>query len=186
MNEWSLPTRTKNLSKKVKSTPAFEFLKGNGIPKKRLSALNKSSFVVVDLEGDSEDEVLEQAFGAPCYSTEILNQPLCDSSIVDLHRSRPTCAYELCLSCCHEIREGSLSSRAEMKFQYVDRGSDYVHDGDPLPCDFESAEDQGEPTVVLWNANDDGSISCAPKEMGCCGDCVLELKLSFQWDAFQS
>ncbi|KAF2283014.1 hypothetical protein GH714_043381 [Hevea brasiliensis] len=41
--------------------------------------------------------------------------------------------------------------------------------------DFENAEDQGEPTVVLWNANDDGSISCAQKNGGC-GDCVLELK----------
>ncbi|KAF2322085.1 hypothetical protein GH714_006452 [Hevea brasiliensis] len=32
---------------------------GNGIPRKRLN--KRSSFVVVDLEGDSEDEVLEQA-----------------------------------------------------------------------------------------------------------------------------
>ncbi|XP_057998314.1 lysine-specific demethylase JMJ26-like [Hevea brasiliensis] len=362
-DEWSLPTRTKNSSKKVKLTPAFEFSKGNGIPKKRLN--KRSSFVVVDLEGDSEDEVLEQAcimnirarkrartsdseavkrnhmytrlengdfanaslgtsssspssasdmksngsssrtrtmrnlkakiearpkchqcmknerkIVVPCkkckskiYCVQCIKQwypqmteeeiaeqcpycrrncncnaclhssgliktskrditdsekiqhlkyliksllPFleqiceeqtqemqieasiqgsspeiaenfcnndervycnhCATSIVDLHRSCPKCAYELCLSCCHEIREGSLSSRAEMKFRYVDRGSDYMHGGDPLPCDFENAEDQGEPTVVLWNANDDGSISCAPKEMGGCGDCVLELK----------
>ncbi|KAF2303969.1 hypothetical protein GH714_025704 [Hevea brasiliensis] len=328
-DEWSLPTRTKNSSKKVKLTPAFEFSKGNGIPKKRLN--KRSSFVVVDLEGDSEDEVLEQACimnirarkrartsdseavkrnhmytrlengdfanaslgtsssspssasdmksngsssrtramrnlkviylwypqmteeeiaeqcpycrrncncnaclhssgliktskrditdsekiqhlkyliksllpfleqiceeqtqemqieasiqgSSPeiaenfCNNDERVYCNHCATSIVDLHRSCPKCAYELCLSCCHEIREGSLSSRAEMKFRYVDRGSDYMHGGDPLPCDFENAEDQGEPTVVLWNANDDGSISCAPKEMGGCGDCVLELK----------
>ncbi|KAF2283018.1 hypothetical protein GH714_043385 [Hevea brasiliensis] len=324
-DEWSLPTRTKNSSKKVKLTPAFEFSKGNGIPKKRLN--KRSSFVVVDLEGDSEDEVLEQACimnirarkrartsdseavkrnhmytrlengdfanaslgtsssspssasdmksngsssrtramrnlkviylwypqmteeeiaeqcpycrrncncnaclhssgliktskrditdsekiqhlkyliksllpfleqiceeqtqemqieasiqgSSPeiaenfCNNDERVYCNHCATSIVDLHRSCPKCAYELCLSCCHEIREGSLSSRAEMKFRYVDRGSDYMHGGDPLPCDFENAEDQGEPTVVLWNANDDGSISCAPKEMGGCGDCV--------------
>ncbi|KAF2322084.1 hypothetical protein GH714_006419 [Hevea brasiliensis] len=229
-DEWSLP-RTKNSSKKVKLTPAFEFSKGNGIPKKRLN--KRSSFVVVDLEGDSEDEVLEQACimnirarkrartsdseavkrnhmytrlengdfanaslgtsssspssasdmksngsssrtrtmrnlktskrditdsekiqhlkyliksllpfleqiceeqtqemqieasiqgSSPeiaenfCNNDERVYCNHCATSIVDLHRSCPKCAYELCLSCCHEIREGSLSSRAEMKF----------------------------------------------------------------------
>ncbi|KAJ9169165.1 hypothetical protein P3X46_020626 [Hevea brasiliensis] len=369
--EWSPPTRTKNSSKKMKLTPAFEFLEGKGIPKKQRSALNKgNNSVVVDLESDSEDEVSEEVciinmrerkrarnssreiikenpkdtiegnvgftnaslhtssssstssstssasamkndgssnstcalrnlkakiearpkchqcmkserrIVVPCqkckskiYCVQCIKQwypkmteeeiaeqcpycrrncncnvclhssgliktskrditdsqkvqhlqyliksllpfleQLCEeqnqeiqieacilgsspeiaenfcnndervycnhcaTSIVDLHRSCPKCAYELCLSCCQEIREGSLSSRAEIKFEYVNRGSEYMHGGDPLPCGFENPEDQGEPPFVLWNANDDGSISCAPKEMGGCGDCVLELK----------
>ncbi|KAF2322081.1 hypothetical protein GH714_006393 [Hevea brasiliensis] len=330
-DEWSLPTRTKNSSKKVKLTPAFEFSKGNGIPKKRLN--KRSSFVVVDLEGDSEDEVLEQAcimnirarkrartsdseavkrnhmytrlengdfanaslgtsssspssasdmksngsssrtrtmrnlkakiearpkchqcmknerkIVVPCkkckskiYCVQCIKQWYPQMTEEEIAEQCPYCRRNCnCNACLHssgliktskrditdsekiqhlkyliksllpfleqiceeqtqemqieasiqgsspEIAEnfcnnddvsiGSLSSRAEMKFQYVDRGSDYMHGGDPLPFDFENAEDQGEPTVVLWNANDDGSISCAPKEMGGCGDCVLELK----------
>lgn len=100
----------------------------------------------------------------------------CATSIVDLHRSCPKCAYELCLNCCQEIRAESLSSRAEIKYEYLNRGSEYMHGGDPLPCVFENPEDQGDPPLVMWNANDDGSIYCAPKAMGGCGDCILELK----------
>ncbi|RDY14574.1 Lysine-specific demethylase JMJ25, partial [Mucuna pruriens] len=101
----------------------------------------------------------------------------CATSIVDLHRSCPNCSYELCLSCCQEIRDGSIRPRAEMKFQHVNRGYDYMHGGDPLPvpCDSETSEGHIEPTTV-WNGKSDGSISCAPKEMGGCGSAVLELK----------
>lgn len=30
--------------------------------------------------------------------------------------------------------------------------------------------------MVQWNANKDGRITCAPKEIGGCGECTLELK----------
>lgn len=105
----------------------------------------------------------------------------CATSIIDLHRSCPKCSYELCLSCCKEIRNGSIIPHSEMKFQYVDRGYDYMHggDGDPLQavsCDFDTSESN----VVIftkWNPNSDGSVECAPKEFGGCGGgCVLELK----------
>ncbi|KAJ6376918.1 hypothetical protein OIU76_025967 [Salix suchowensis] len=68
-----------------------------------------------------------------CYSNERVYCNYCATSIVDFHRSCQKCAYELCLSCCREIREGSLSSCAEKKFRCVDRGFDYMHGGDPLP-----------------------------------------------------
>ncbi|KAF2303669.1 hypothetical protein GH714_021099 [Hevea brasiliensis] len=179
--EWSPPTRTKNSSKKMKLTPAFEFLEGKGIPKKQRSALNKgNNSVVVDLESDSEDEVSEEVCiinmrerkrarnssreiikenpkdtiegnvgSSPeiaenfCNNDERVYCNHCATSIVDLHRSCPKCAYELCLSCCQEIREGSLSSRAEIKFEYVNRGSEYMHGGDPLPCGFENLRIKG-------------------------------------------
>ncbi|KAJ4850026.1 hypothetical protein Tsubulata_014061 [Turnera subulata] len=101
----------------------------------------------------------------------------CATSIMDFHRSCPKCSFELCLGCCREIRKQGLSVRPEIKFQYVNRGSDYMHGGDPLPCDSKIVEDHCEPLAVTWKANDDGSISCAPHEMnGCGGDCKLELK----------
>ncbi|KAJ6333790.1 hypothetical protein OIU77_009635 [Salix suchowensis] len=57
-----------------------------------------------------------------CYSNERVYCNYCATSIADFHRSCQKCAYELCLSCCREIREGSLSSCAEKKFRCVDRG----------------------------------------------------------------
>ncbi|KDO78329.1 hypothetical protein CISIN_1g002333mg [Citrus sinensis] len=100
----------------------------------------------------------------------------CATSIIDLHRSCPKCSYELCLTCCKEICEGRLSGRAEMKFQYVNRGYGYMQGGDPLPesCLHQTPDVHVEPSV-MWSADDNGTISCPPTEMGGCGDCVLEL-----------
>ncbi|KAF5728904.1 hypothetical protein HS088_TW21G01058 [Tripterygium wilfordii] len=111
-----------------------------------------------------------------CYNDERVYCDYCATSIVDLHRSCPKCSYELCLRCCQEIRERGFSTRAELTFQYVNRGFDYMHGGDPLAnyCHSESAQIYIEP--VMWNAENDGSITCAPKELDGCGDCVLELK----------
>ncbi|CAI0625963.1 unnamed protein product [Linum tenue] len=105
----------------------------------------------------------------------------CATSIVDFHRCCPKCNFELCLGCCQEIRDGSILSRTEMKFQYVDHGLDYMHGGDPLnyfPSQF--PEGMTEPSIaLLWNANKDGSIPCPPEEIGGCGDSVLQLKRIF-------
>uniref|UniRef100_A0A6N2NDL6 JmjC domain-containing protein n=1 Tax=Salix viminalis TaxID=40686 RepID=A0A6N2NDL6_SALVM len=111
-----------------------------------------------------------------CYSNERVYCNYCATSIADFHRSCQKCAYELCLSCCREIREGSLSSCAEKKIRYVDRGFDYMHGGDPLPCQYQNPFDLSESLVLPWNASEDGSISCPPQELGGCGDCLLELK----------
>jgi lysine-specific demethylase 3 len=58
----------------------------------------------------------------------------------------------------------------------VDRGFDYMHGGDPLPCQYQNPYDHSESLVLPWNASEDGSISCPPQELGGCGDCLLELK----------
>lgn len=59
---------------------------------------------------------------------------------------------------------------------YQDRDYDYMHGGDPLQesCDTESLNEKVEP-LIKWAVEDDGSIKCAPREMGGCGECVLEL-----------
>ncbi|GLU15536.1 hypothetical protein SLE2022_320160 [Rubroshorea leprosula] len=112
-----------------------------------------------------------------CCNNERVYCNHCATSIVDLHRSCPKCCYELCLSCCQEIREGSLFSRAAVSFQYINRGYDYIHGGDPSIDSFlsETAKDYVA-SLVQWNANEDGRITCAPKEIGGCGECTLELK----------
>ncbi|KAJ8754768.1 hypothetical protein K2173_012157 [Erythroxylum novogranatense] len=100
----------------------------------------------------------------------------CATSIVDFHRCCPKCNYELCLHCCQEIRKTGLSIRSELKFQCKNRGYDYMHGGEALPCESEETEKCDLPLAFQWKANNDGSIPCAPKELGGCGDCELELK----------
>nr|KJB69247.1 hypothetical protein B456_011G012300 [Gossypium raimondii] len=60
---------------------------------------------------------------------------------------------------------------------YWDRGWDYMHGEDPLPESYlqEKVEKQPGPSIQ-WEANNDGSITCPPKEIGGCSDCRLELK----------
>ncbi|KAF8071414.1 hypothetical protein N665_1128s0013 [Sinapis alba] len=101
----------------------------------------------------------------------------CATSIVDLHRSCPKCSYELCLNCCQEIREGLFSERPEMKLDFVYRGSRYIHGEDAEPSSSSVLEDEAnDKPFIKWTADDNGSIACASKELGGCGDCVLELK----------
>lgn len=102
----------------------------------------------------------------------------CATSITDLHRSCPECSYELCLSCCQEIRKGRpLTSRADVKFQYIDRGYDYIHGGYPLTkSSLSKSSEEHLESFTKWSCNDDGSVICAPKEIGGCNNCVLELK----------
>ncbi|KAH1116168.1 hypothetical protein GLYMA_17G010600v4 [Glycine max] len=141
-------------------------------------------------EQSQEEQIEAKLLGKSSFEIEI-HQSLCGdgervycdhcaTSIIDLHRSCPNCSYELCLSCCQEIRDGSITPRAELKFPYVNRGYDYMHGGDPLPvpCDLETSEGHIEPSTV-WKAKSDGSISCAPKELGGCGSAVLELRCIF-------
>lgn len=61
-----------------------------------------------------------------------------------------------------------------------------MHGGDSLPCHSKNPKDHIEPLDLLWRVNDDRSIPCAPKEMGGCGDCVLELKriLPMGWTSY--
>ncbi|XP_061372519.1 lysine-specific demethylase JMJ26-like [Gastrolobium bilobum] len=112
-----------------------------------------------------------------CSDDERIYCDHCATSIVDLYRSCPKCSFEICLTCCQEIRNRSISPRPELKFEYVNKGIEYMHGGPPQPvyCDLGTSEGTIE-IYTDWNANSDGSIRCAPKEMGGCGDCVLELK----------
>ncbi|CAH8388060.1 unnamed protein product [Eruca vesicaria subsp. sativa] len=102
----------------------------------------------------------------------------CATSIADLHRSCPKCSYELCLNCCQEIRQGLITERPEIKLQYVDKGYRYMH-GDMAPSfssvSEEPEEEEAKPSAN-WNPGFNGSITCAPKELGGCGECTLELK----------
>ncbi|XP_043717893.1 lysine-specific demethylase JMJ25-like [Telopea speciosissima] len=52
----------------------------------------------------------------------------CKTSIVDFHRSCPNCSYDLCLTCCGEIRNGCLlGGEEEVSMQFCDRGKEFLN-----------------------------------------------------------
>ncbi|XP_026392740.1 lysine-specific demethylase JMJ25-like isoform X1 [Papaver somniferum] len=135
--------------------------------------------VEAGIQGISSSEI--QLTEAPFYSDERVYCNNCATSIVDLHRSCQSCTYELCLSCCREIRKGNLLGGAdEVLYNYSYRGFDYMHGGDPLSesSDVSRCMDQVE-TFTKWYSHDNGAVPCPPKEMGGCGNQILELKRIF-------
>eukprot|EP00268_Persea_americana_P029377 TRINITY_DN2841_c0_g1_i3.p1 TRINITY_DN2841_c0_g1~~TRINITY_DN2841_c0_g1_i3.p1 ORF type:complete len:1600 (+),score=371.99 TRINITY_DN2841_c0_g1_i3:372-5171(+) len=113
----------------------------------------------------------------------------CRTSIVDFHRSCSNCSYELCLSCCREIREGHPLRPAEAAMHFPDRGKNYLHGGKPTPMtavqksaidlDVEMSHADPVSPLIEWKADGNGRIPCPPKELGGCGECLLDLKCIF-------
>ncbi|XP_074357463.1 lysine-specific demethylase JMJ26-like isoform X1 [Apium graveolens] len=113
-----------------------------------------------------------------CHNEERVYCNHCATSIVDLHRSCPNCSFELCLQCCWEIRNGRLlGDQSKVRFEYVSKGNNYIHGGDPLPeSTYLNTSRSRTKKLNVWVAEQDGSITCPPKDMGGCGNCPLELR----------
>lgn len=112
------------------------------------------------------------------YGDERVYCDHCSTSIIDLHRSCPSCSYELCLACCREFRRhGCLEDADKAPLRFLNRGKDYMHGGDPQQefCWVEGSSDQIR-QPIKWISMDYGIIRCAPVEMGGCSSCALELK----------
>ncbi|XP_057959187.1 lysine-specific demethylase JMJ26-like [Malania oleifera] len=123
-----------------------------------------------------------------CEKDERVYCDNCRTSIVDFHRNCPKCSYDLCLSCCREIRDGCLKGCAdEVTVQYVDRGKAYLHGELRLPVERKGHPDSfGNSSSYVrvrptseWKAKKNGDIPCPSKELGGCGRCRLELKCIF-------
>nr|CAB3448521.1 unnamed protein product [Digitaria exilis] len=132
-----------------------------------------------------------------CKSNERIYCNNCRTSIVDFHRSCNTCSYDLCLSCCRELRQGhprvgvtsdkvslpdvgdnedwqeGISQNKDIRQEPSDGHNDILIDG-VLP-----SEDQT-PDLRKWRVNSNGSIPCPPKELNGCGSSLLELKCLFE------
>lgn len=117
----------------------------------------------------------------------------CNTSIVDFHRSCTSCSYNLCLSCCHEFRQGKLSGGLkENKIMYPYRKRACTSDN-KLRSDRKknSSVKQGSKSVASptlprnWKVYKDGRICCPPKDFGGCGgNIILDLRClsPFGWD----
>ncbi|XP_059292854.1 lysine-specific demethylase JMJ29-like isoform X9 [Lycium ferocissimum] len=76
----------------------------------------------------------------------------CSAFIVDFHRSCSSCSFELCLTCCKELRNGNLLADAsEVRMQFIDNGPGYLHAVDTRRANFRHFRlhlCKGEPVVV--------------------------------------
>ncbi|GFP84407.1 lysine-specific demethylase jmj25 [Phtheirospermum japonicum] len=110
---------------------------------------------------------------AACDQDERMYCDNCQTSIADYHRTCPSCSYDLCLSCCRELRDGQLQGGEEGKpIQFFDYGLEYLH-GSQV-----NSEDNVFSTSD-WKSNENGAIPCPPKGKGGCGQAILELKCLF-------
>ncbi|XP_077212551.1 lysine-specific demethylase JMJ27-like isoform X4 [Tasmannia lanceolata] len=115
----------------------------------------------------------------------------CYTSIVDFHRSCPNCSYDLCLSCCRELREGRKPGGNEAKSARAHGQGINVNGRSSGSRKSFGWESQALPATnggILnmscsfpdWKARDDGSIPCPPKECGGCGTELLALRRNFK------
>ncbi|CAL0300508.1 unnamed protein product [Lupinus luteus] len=110
----------------------------------------------------------------------------CKTSIFDYHRSCRECSFDLCLTCCHELRDGQLLGGADpFELGFIKCSLHYLHgekekEKEPeiheLPADAEP--DIRGWSRSGWHAESDGSIPC-PKVNDECSHSFLELKSIF-------
>lgn len=119
---------------------------------------------------------------AVCCNDERIYCNNCSTSIVDFHRSCPNCSFDLCLTCCREIRGGCPQGGGnDIVVQYSDGVKSYGEK--PLTSlsdkKSSSSSEVDKMTKPAWNAKETGDIPCPPEEMGGCGHDRLELKCLF-------
>nr|XP_017233026.1 PREDICTED: lysine-specific demethylase JMJ25-like [Daucus carota subsp. sativus] len=102
----------------------------------------------------------------------------CGTSIADYHPSCTKCRYDLCISCCRDLRAGSLQAgHMGSMNQYKNPGVGYLHGETCKPrsnrtVGTSSATKDGGPRKAKlpeWRPNKDDSISCPPESLGGCG-----------------
>ncbi|PWA78803.1 JmjC domain-containing protein [Artemisia annua] len=102
-----------------------------------------------------------------CNGDERMYCDCCKTSIFDLHRSCPSCNYDLCLQCCWELRDGNLQGyKEEVIFQFEDPGTEYLHGGKSKRNVVKGSANllqRKKKQNYDWNTLDDGTIPCAPK-----------------------
>ncbi|KAJ4719424.1 lysine-specific demethylase JMJ25 [Melia azedarach] len=105
---------------------------------------------------------------------------ICRIPIIDYHRHCVNCMYDLCLSCCQDLREASTSEvKGELSENNAAGRSEHTQNASEqfktskLRLNFSDK-------FPRWKANSDGSIPCPPKEYGGCGYRSLNLSRIFK------
>ncbi|KAJ4827840.1 hypothetical protein Tsubulata_012985 [Turnera subulata] len=160
----------------------------------------------IQKEQISELEIESKIRGAELTETDITRTQVesderiycnnCNTSIVDFHRScpNPGCGYDLCLTCCQELRDGFQPGGNEAQTSHqqfvervqVDNTEGEEHKDASKRKKRSVCSNVNDPKVEMpghfpdWKANTDGSIPCPPKKRGGCGTATLELRRKFK------
>ncbi|KAG9140563.1 hypothetical protein Leryth_016078 [Lithospermum erythrorhizon] len=104
---------------------------------------------------------------------------LCRIPIIDYHRHCPNCSYDLCLSCCREVREASPETLIEDAGNQIPERND---EREGITVHVQSSNSQPNHSIRFpgWKVNSDGSVPCPSKEYGGCGCSFLTLKRIFK------
>ncbi|KAE9594039.1 putative transcription factor C2H2 family [Lupinus albus] len=119
----------------------------------------------------------------------------CKTSIFDYHRSCRNCSFDLCLTCCHELRDGQLLGGTDpVELEFIKCSLEYLHGGiekekikvktKRMHADVKREIPQiPEPDIrgwsrSGWHAESDASIPCPKVNDECCHG-FLELKSIF-------
>ncbi|KAL3844817.1 hypothetical protein ACJIZ3_002220 [Penstemon smallii] len=140
------------------------------------------------IQGIPVSEVKPQQ--SDCQENERIYCDHCRTAIVDFHRSCSQCSYDLCLTCCQELREGRLQGGdEEVGMQYVYYGFEYLHGGKKEVGTSITNVPSGEIVEAItndpaklkseWRSTETGIIQCPPQCLGGCGEGILELKRIF-------
>lgn len=107
----------------------------------------------------------------------------CSAVIVDFHRRCSSCSFELCVTCCKELRNGNLQADvSEVMMQYIDNGPDYLHGKGCSVTSVKNGTCAGTTKVAMtskWKPVENGAIPCPPKDMGGCCNGTLNLRCIF-------
>ncbi|XP_074366280.1 lysine-specific demethylase JMJ26-like isoform X2 [Apium graveolens] len=118
---------------------------------------------------------------AYCPIDERMNCDYCRTSIADYHRSCTRCSYDLCITCCQELRDCCLHGQKEIMQDVVPEVG-YLHGETCAPLsngNLGTTTEMRDGDLVKakpeWKPNKDGSISCPPESIGGCGKGILKL-----------
>ncbi|KAK6912421.1 WRC domain, partial [Dillenia turbinata] len=132
--------------------------------------------------GDMDGYSLPELFKAILYclhremELNLLNQK-CRTSIVDFHRSCQNCAYDLCLTCCRELRERFLRAGIGETASRCSDGGNKLDTKKTISLPSSSEDHVG--PLSVWEVKEEGVIPCPPEEKGGCGQGILELRCMF-------
>ncbi|CAH9081363.1 unnamed protein product [Cuscuta epithymum] len=103
----------------------------------------------------------------------------CRIPIIDYHRHCSNCSYDLCLSCCKDIREAVTFSSKEGIINHI---TGQIDGGELILETLKLSDVQLESfkRISDWKANSNGSIPCPSKKYGGCGSLTLSLKRIFK------
>lgn len=128
----------------------------------------------------------------------LFNSDNCNTSIVNFHRScsNPDCSYDLCLTCCRELRKGFQHGDEEAESSHGQFFEGLCGQNTELNGQTENGKRCGaESDMALpvtegiaymscnvpdWKADAGGRIPCPPKIRGGCGNEMLALRRIFE------